>query len=82
LSVTLPLSCGATEADIQRRSSATGRSVDVLGKIGVRGSAQECADTLERFCAAGAERVYLQVLDLADLDQLEFFASTTLESVR
>ena len=32
-------------------------------------------DTLGRFAEAGAERVCLQVLDLADLDHLDLIAS-------
>ncbi|MEY2580863.1 MAG: hypothetical protein QOE09_712, partial [Ilumatobacteraceae bacterium] len=31
--------------------------------------------TIRRYADAGAERVYLQVLDLSDLDHVEFIAS-------
>jgi hypothetical protein len=35
----------------------------------------EVVDTVAAFVEAGAERVYLQVLDLADLDHLRLIAA-------
>ena len=35
----------------------------------------EVAATLDRWQQAGAERLYLQVLDLSDLEQLELVAA-------
>ena len=39
------------------------------------GRPDETAATIRRYVDAGAERVYLQILDLSDLDHLEFIAS-------
>lgn len=61
---------GATEADIERRAAAIGREVDELRENGVAGSYAEALDKLGTYAAAGVERVYLQILDLADLDHI------------
>jgi hypothetical protein len=42
---------------------------------GVAGTPAEAAETVGRWRAAGAERVYLQVLDLGDLDHLDLIAA-------
>jgi len=41
---------------------------------GAAGSADETAATIRSYVDAGADRIYLQVLDLADLDHLDFIA--------
>jgi alkanesulfonate monooxygenase SsuD/methylene tetrahydromethanopterin reductase-like flavin-dependent oxidoreductase (luciferase family) len=41
----------------------------------VAGTPAEAVDTLGRYAEAGAERVNLLVLDLADLDHLDLVAS-------
>ena len=38
-------------------------------------------ETLQQFAAAGAERVYLQVLDLDDLDHLRLIGTEVLPQV-
>jgi len=71
----LVLCVGKDEAEVARRAAAIGRDVDELRAHGVAGTPAEAVDTLGRFAEAGAERVYLQVLDLADLDHLDLVAS-------
>jgi alkanesulfonate monooxygenase SsuD/methylene tetrahydromethanopterin reductase-like flavin-dependent oxidoreductase (luciferase family) len=39
------------------------------------GTPAEIADKLAPFVEAGVQRVYLQLLDLADLDHLDLFAT-------
>jgi F420-dependent oxidoreductase-like protein len=70
----LVLCVGRDEAEIARRAAAIGRDVDELRENGVAGTPAEAVDTLGRYAEAGAERVYLQVLDLADLDHLDLVA--------
>jgi hypothetical protein len=41
----------------------------------VAGTPAEAVDVLGRYADAGAQRVYLQVLDLADLDHLDLVAT-------
>jgi F420-dependent oxidoreductase-like protein len=71
----LVLCVGKDEAEIARRAAAIGREVDELREHGVAGTPAEAVDVLGRYAEAGAERVYLQVLDLADLDHLDLVAS-------
>ncbi|MEA3185598.1 MAG: hypothetical protein QOJ74_2075 [Ilumatobacteraceae bacterium] len=74
-SAALVVCAGGSEADIARRAAAIGREADELRRNGAAGSAQETATTILRFVDAGAERVYLQVLDLSDLEHLDFLAN-------
>ena len=78
LSVAQVVCCGATDADIARRASAIGRQVDELREHGLCGTPAEVVDKLGRFAAIGTSRVYLQVLDLADLDHLALLGAEVL----
>ncbi|MCA0143683.1 LLM class F420-dependent oxidoreductase [Blastococcus sp. LR1] len=71
----LVLCVGKDEAEIARRAAVIGREVDELREHGVAGSPAEAVDTIGRYAEAGAQRVYLQVLDLADLDHLDLVAA-------
>ena len=70
----LILCVGRDEPEIARRAAAIGREVDELRRHGVAGTPAEAVDALGRYAEAGAQRVYLQVLDLADLDHLDLVA--------
>ena len=74
-SVAQTVCCGRTDAELRRRAEATGRDLDDLRKYALAGSPAEIGDRLAEFAGAGAERAYLQVLDLHDLDHLEVLAS-------
>lgn len=70
------LCAGADEAELSRRAAAIGREVDEMrANSPVAGTAAEIVDKLGAFARAGVQRVYLQVLDMSDLDHLAFFAS-------
>jgi F420-dependent oxidoreductase-like protein len=71
----LVLCVGTDEAELARRAAAIGREVDELRRHGVAGTPAEAVDALGRYADAGAERVYLQVLDLSDLDHLDVVAA-------
>ena len=47
-----------------------GRSVEDLRENAIAGTPAQVLDTLAAFAEAGAERVYLQTLDMTDLDHL------------
>jgi F420-dependent oxidoreductase-like protein len=66
--------CGRTTEELQRRAAAIGREVAELRRNGLAGSPAEIADKIGKFAETGAERIYLQVLDLHDLDHLELLA--------
>ena len=70
----LVLCVGKDEDEITRRAAAIGRDVDDLRAHGVAGTPSEAVDILGRYAEAGAQRCYLQVLDLSDLDHLDLVA--------
>jgi F420-dependent oxidoreductase-like protein len=78
LSAVLPLCCGRTGAEVARRAAAQGRTVAGLRGAGLAGSPAEVIDTLGRIAEAGADRIYLSILDLADLDHLALTAAEVL----
>ena len=80
-SVAQVVCCGSTDADIARRASAIGRDVDELREHGLCGTPREVVAKLHRFAAIGTGRLYLQVLDLADLDHLELLGAEVLPEV-
>ena len=71
----LVLCVGKDEVELARRAAAIGRDVAELRENGVAGTPAEAVDILGRYAEAGAQRVYLQVLDLADLDHLDLVAN-------
>lgn len=67
---------GRSDAEIARRATAIRRKVDELrDNTPLVGTPAEITDRLALFTEAGVDRVYLQVLDLSDLDHLELFAT-------
>jgi F420-dependent oxidoreductase-like protein len=66
--------CGRDDSEIARRAAAIGREPDELRKHGLAGTPEEIANRIADFAAIGASRMYLQVLDLDDLDHLELLA--------
>lgn len=76
-SVAQVLCVGETEADVDRRAAVIGREPDELRENGMAGTVDQVQAKVEEFAALGVERMYLQVLDLADLDHIDL-AGTTL----
>jgi alkanesulfonate monooxygenase SsuD/methylene tetrahydromethanopterin reductase-like flavin-dependent oxidoreductase (luciferase family) len=72
---------GEDEAEFHRRAEAIGREPDELRENGVAGTPAEAVETIGRYADEGAERVYLQVLDLSDLDHLELVAAEVMPKV-
>ncbi|MGW5454573.1 LLM class F420-dependent oxidoreductase [Nocardia sp. NPDC003979] len=66
---------GRTDAEVARRAAAIGREVDELKTNGLAGSPAEVVDKIARYREIRASRIYLQILDLADLDHLELIAA-------
>jgi alkanesulfonate monooxygenase len=67
---------GTTEAEFRRRADAIGRNPDDLRAGGLGGTVGEVRGSLERYAADGPSRLYLQILDLDDLDHLHLLAET------
>ncbi|MGW0700627.1 LLM class F420-dependent oxidoreductase [Streptomyces sp. NPDC002867] len=66
---------GKDDAEVARRAAAIGREVDELKANGLAGSPAEVVDKIGRYAATGSSRIYLQVLDLEDLEHLELISS-------
>ena len=75
LSAAQVLCVGRDEAEIARRAAVIGREVAELRENGLAGTPAQVVEKAGRYGAAGASRLYLQVLDLADLDHLELVAA-------
>jgi F420-dependent oxidoreductase-like protein len=73
-SAALVVCCGADEAEVERRAASIGREPGELRENGAAGTPDEVAATIRSWAEAGAERIYLQVLDLADLEHLDIIA--------
>ncbi len=74
MSAALVLCVGADEAEVGRRAQRLGRDTAELRANGVAGTPAEAVATLRRWAEIGCERVYLQVMDLHDLDHLRLVA--------
>jgi F420-dependent oxidoreductase-like protein len=73
--------CGKDEATVARRAAAIGREPGELRASGLGGSPAEIVDKLGTFAEAGTQAMYLQVLDLDDLDHLADIAAQVLPQV-
>ncbi|OBJ69074.1 LLM class F420-dependent oxidoreductase [Mycobacterium sp. 1274756.6] len=66
---------GRDDAEVTRRAAAINRDLDELqSNTPLVGTPAQIVDQLGAAVEVGVQRVYLQVLDLADLDHLELFA--------
>jgi len=61
---------GAEPATLARRLAATGRAPGEFDDGGLAGTPDQITAGLARFAGAGVSRMYLQILDLSDLDHL------------
>jgi F420-dependent oxidoreductase-like protein len=81
LSAAQVLCVGDSEPTLTRRAAAIGREPAELRANGLAGSPAEVVDKISRFAETGATTMYLQVLDLSDLDHLELVAASILPQV-
>jgi F420-dependent oxidoreductase-like protein len=66
---------GRDSAEYERRAAAIGRDPATLRSQGLAGSPEEVAAKIAEFAEAGVTRLYLQVLDLSDLEHLDLLAT-------
>ncbi|MEU4149420.1 LLM class F420-dependent oxidoreductase [Streptomyces sp. NPDC026659] len=66
---------GRDDQEVARRAAAIGREPDELKANGLAGTPAEVVEKIGRYAEAGSERIYLQLLDLTDLDQLELISA-------
>lgn len=81
LSAAQVVCCGANESEFERRAANIGREPAELRTNGAAGTPDEVAARIRAFGDIGAETVYLQVLDLDDLDHVELIGRDVLSQV-
>ena len=81
LSAAQTVCCGANDAEVERRAADIGRQADELRANGVAGTPDEVVARLQEFAGVGAESLYLQVLNLEDLDHLALLSEEVLPRV-
>ena len=73
--------CGHDEEELERRAARLNQPLENLRKNGIAGTPEEIVQRLHAFAAAGASRVYLQVLDMSDLDHVRLLGEEVLPQV-
>jgi alkanesulfonate monooxygenase SsuD/methylene tetrahydromethanopterin reductase-like flavin-dependent oxidoreductase (luciferase family) len=74
-SVAATVCVGTDEAELAGRAAAIGRDPAELRERAFGGTPAELVERLKMLSKLGVSRVYLQVLDLADVDHLELIAA-------
>jgi alkanesulfonate monooxygenase len=78
-SVAQTVCVGADESEVDKRAAAIGRTTEDLREKAVAGTPAEVVDKIGQWRErTGVSRVYLQLLDLADLAHLELIAAEVL----
>lgn len=81
-SLALVVCVGRDDAEVARRAAAIGGTSEELRSCGLAGTPAEVVDRIGAWQErTGASRLYLQVLDLHDLDQIELIAEEVLRAV-
>ena len=80
-SVAYTVACGRDDAEVARRVAKTGQTLDVMKGNQLAGTPAEIVQRLGEIAELGLTRVYLQVLDMDDLDHLELIASEVMPQV-
>jgi F420-dependent oxidoreductase-like protein len=75
-SAVLPVACGTTAADRERRAAAMGG--ELIVNHAAIGSPEEVTERVRALGAAGADTVYFQVLDIHDLDHIALLGAEVL----
>ncbi len=80
-SIAQTVCCGRDQAELDRRAGAIGQPLDHLRQYALAGTPAEIVAKIRQFAEIGTHRVYLQVLDLADIGHLELLAQEVLPEV-
>ncbi|MEV0634036.1 LLM class F420-dependent oxidoreductase [Streptomyces sp. NPDC050619] len=66
---------GKDDQEVARRAAAIGREAGELKANGLAGTPAEVVDKIGQYAEIGSRRLYLQILDLSDLEHLELISS-------
>ncbi|MGH7642816.1 MAG: LLM class F420-dependent oxidoreductase [Candidatus Dormibacteria bacterium] len=78
LSAALTVCCGRDLSAANRRARDAGQDPERLAVVGAFGTPAQVLERVEAYARLGCQRIYLQLLDLSDLDQLELLGSEVL----
>ena len=67
--------CGRTREEVRRRAQAARVDSGRVGQGAVMGSPSEVVERLGAYVEAGASRLFLQLIDMRDLDQIDLIAA-------
>jgi alkanesulfonate monooxygenase SsuD/methylene tetrahydromethanopterin reductase-like flavin-dependent oxidoreductase (luciferase family) len=68
--------CGRGDAEVRRRAAAVGQDpAGLRAGGGLVGTPGQIVEQIQEYAAKGASRVFLQVLDVRDLDHVELIAT-------
>jgi F420-dependent oxidoreductase-like protein len=81
-SVALVACCGRDDEEVARRAATIGRDVDDLKANGLAGSPTAVIDKIGAFAQLGVTRIYLQILDMDDLDHVGLLSSDVQTALR
>jgi F420-dependent oxidoreductase-like protein len=81
LSLAGTTAAASTTALASRRAEAIGRNLDELRTGGFAGTTDEVVDRVSALAELGITRIYFQIMDLADLDHLDFLAREVIPRV-
>ena len=70
--------CGRGDTEVARRAAAIGREPGELAENGLSGTPAQLVEKLDRFARIGMATIYLQVLDMDDLEHLDLLAAEVL----
>jgi alkanesulfonate monooxygenase SsuD/methylene tetrahydromethanopterin reductase-like flavin-dependent oxidoreductase (luciferase family) len=73
--------CAEDDATLARRARAIGREVDELRLNGLCGTPDEICTKVAQWAQIGVNRLYLQILDLDDLDHVDEIGARVLPHV-
>lgn len=78
LSVGLAVACGRTAAEIARREALCREKSSLPPEPVLAGPPDRIVEEISRYAELGAERIYVRLRDLADLDHLDLLAAEVL----
>ena len=81
-SVALPTVVATDDAEYLRRLAAIGADADTFAEVNIAGTPEAAVEKLLRLRELGADRVYLQLVDLRDLEHVELIAAEVLPHLR
>jgi F420-dependent oxidoreductase-like protein len=79
-SVTRTVFCGRNDSQIAQRASII-ETIPILRDTVISGSPAQLVDSIAQFAEAGIQTIYLRILDLHDLDQLELIAREVMPQI-